>query len=405
MLRNSNTDIAIADRIIGRQSIARSEISKPTKFNDRSTDQSNDHDDIAWADRSEFWLQRITPRSRQFLKRAGIAEPLILTGHGVSLRIDHGSLLVRNGFTHYPQDREEWRFFPGDWRLPSRIVLLDVDGGISFDALAWLASHQIPMVQINWRGEVTNIVGTARTAVNSKLAERQNAARTGRQCVRIAHDLITQKVANSIVTLRSAFPNSPIAKSALKKLKAELVNLKRRVPQSIRHLMGIEGRVGYFYFYAWRSHPLNWAKTTRHPIPDDWHRIGPRSSKAGKISNPNRFATHPFNAMLNYAYGVLETQVRRQIVASGLDPAIGYLHGNYRSAHALVYDLMEPMRPIVDQKVLEFVQHEIFEPADFVLLDDGVCRLNPQLARNVVRAIDVSADVQKCVGNFVRSLN
>lgn len=362
-------------------------------------------DDLAWADRSEFWLRKITPKSRQFLKRAGIAEPLILTGHGVNLRIDHGSLLVRNGFTHYPQDREGWRFFPGDWRLPSRIVLLDVDGGISFDALAWLANHQVPLIQINWRGEVFNIVGAVGTAINSRLSDCQIAARAGRQCVRIAHDLISQKVANSIATLRAAFPNLLAAKSALEKLKAELSDLKRRMPPSVGHLRGIEGRVGFAYFNAWRSHPLNWSKTNRHPIPDDWYRIGPRSSKRGRISTPNRHATHPFNAMLNYAYGVLETQVRRQIVAQGLNPAIGYLHGSYEGKQALVYDLMEPMRPVVDRHVLEFVQGETFEPADFVLLDDGVCRLNPQLARNVVRAIDISADVQQSVSRFVRSLN
>ena len=28
---------------------------------------------------------------------------LILTGHGVSIRVDTGSLLINNGFTHYPQ--------------------------------------------------------------------------------------------------------------------------------------------------------------------------------------------------------------------------------------------------------------------------------------------------------------
>lgn len=362
-------------------------------------------DDIAWADRSEFWLQKIAPKSRQFTQRAGMAEPLILTGHGVSLRIDHGSLLVRNGFTHYPQDREEWRFFSGDWRLPSRIVLLDVDGGISFDALAWLGNRQIPMVQINWRGEVTNIVGTIGTAVNPRLAERQIAARASRRRVRIAHDLISQKVANSIATLRSAFPNSPTVKSTVQKLHAELANLKRRIPPTVGHLRGIEGRVGFAYFNAWRSNPLNWSNTHRRPIPDDWHSIGRRSSKVAKQSNPNRYATHPFNAMLNYAYGVLETQVRRQIVASGLDPSIGYLHGNYRGKQPLVYDLMEPIRPIVDRKVLEFVQRESFEPGDFVLLVDGVCRLNPQLARNVVRAIDVSANVQKCFSSFVHSLS
>ncbi len=34
----------------------------------------------------------------------------------------------------------------------------------------------------------------------------------------------------------------------------------------------------------------------------------------------------------------------------------------------------------------------------------GVCRLNPQLARNVVRAIDVSGDVGKSVDRFVVAL-
>ena len=394
MLRNSTTEIAIADRFIGGQRLSNSGNSK-----------SSGNDDIVWADRSGFWLRKIAPKSRQFTKRAGIAEPLILSGHGVSLRIDHGSLLVRNGFTHYPQEREEWRFFSGDWRLPSRIILLDVDGGISFDALAWLSNRQIPLVQINWRGEVTNIVGTVGTAVNSRLAERQIAARNGRQRVRIAHDLISQKVVNSIATLRSAFPNSSAAKPAIEKLRIELADLKRRVPPSVGHLMGIEGRIGYAYFNAWRSHPLNWSNTGRHPIPNDWRSIGQRSSKVAKQSNPNRYATHPFNAMLNYAYGVLETQVRRQLVASGLNPTIGYLHGSYRGKQALVYDLMEPLRPVIDLKVLGLAQNETFAPGDFVLLDDGVCRLNPQLARNVVRAIDVSTDVQKCVSRFVRSLN
>jgi CRISPR/Cas system-associated endonuclease Cas1 len=32
--------------------------------------------------------------------------------------------------------------------------------------------------------------------------------------------------------------------------------------------------------------------------------------------------------MLNYAYAVLESQVRIAAVAQGLDPAIGYLHSS-----------------------------------------------------------------------------
>jgi CRISPR-associated protein Cas1 len=46
---------------------------------------------------------------------------------------------------------------------------------------------------------------------------------------------------------------------------------------------------------------------------------------------------------------------------------------------------MEPRRPIVDRKVLEFVQEHTFHPADFTIRSDGVCRLNPEMARRVVR--------------------
>ncbi len=77
-------------------------------------------------------------------------------------------------------------------------------------------------------------------------------------------------------------------------------------------------------------------------------------------SDRNRNTTQPVNAMLNYAYGILEHQVRMQVVAAGLDPRIGFFHGAYRDKVSLVYDLMEPLRPIVDWLILHFVRSTIF---------------------------------------------
>ena len=93
--------------------------------------------------------------------------------------------------------------------------------------------------------------------------------------------------------------------------------------------------------------------------------------------------------MLNYAYGVLESQVRMQVVTAGLDPTIGILHGNARGQHGFVFDLMEPLRPIVDRTILEFVQLRTFHAADFTLADNGNCRLNPEFARAVVKTVTV----------------
>jgi CRISPR/Cas system-associated endonuclease Cas1 len=74
-----------------------------------------------------------------------------------------------------------------------------------------------------------------------------------------------------------------------------------------------------------------------------------------------------------------------QIVADGYDPNIGYLHTSNPDRPALVFDLMEPLRPIVDRAILHFVQSHTFDSADFATRSDGVCRLNPEMARHVVR--------------------
>jgi CRISP-associated protein Cas1 len=48
---------------------------------------------------------------------------------------------------------------------------------------------------------------------------------------------------------------------------------------------------------------------------------------------------------------------------------------------------MEPERPRVDRAVLDFVKSHVFDPADFVILSDGVCRLNPEMARCIAQVI------------------
>jgi hypothetical protein len=45
---------------------------------------------------------------------------------------------------------------------------------------------------------------------------------------------------------------------------------------------------------------------------------------------------------------------------------------------------MEPLRPAIDRNVLEFVLSRL-EQADFTIRNDGVCRLNPEMAKHIVR--------------------
>ncbi|MGA8709084.1 MAG: hypothetical protein WB646_19085 [Steroidobacteraceae bacterium] len=113
---------------------------------DTATDIQLPTDDDEWADSSAHWQQQAAWRPRHPHQKRKVRNPLVLGGHGVRLRIDRGSLFVQNGFTHYPQRREEWRFFPGHPDRPSRIVVVDADGSITFDVLAWLSAQAIPLV-------------------------------------------------------------------------------------------------------------------------------------------------------------------------------------------------------------------------------------------------------------------
>src|SRR4051812_5855568 len=104
-----------------------------------------------WSSRSEHWVSELNKSTTPRRRRERRKDPLILCGHGVSLRVDGGTLLVRNGLTHYPQEREELRFFKGDPAIPPRIIMLDGSGSMSFDVLDWLAEQRVPLVRINWQ--------------------------------------------------------------------------------------------------------------------------------------------------------------------------------------------------------------------------------------------------------------
>lgn len=54
------------------------------------------------------------------------------------------------------------------------------------------------------------------------------------------------------------------------------------------------------------------------------------------------------NPYLNYGYTVLRAATARAVCGAGLHPALGLHHGSDVNAFALVDDLMEPFRPLVD---------------------------------------------------------
>jgi CRISP-associated protein Cas1 len=345
-----------------------------------------DADDTHWAIRSRMWEARAKKALTRRTKRAKAAPALTLAGHGVSLRIEGGALTIKNGFTHYPQQREISRYFPGDLSLPERIILLDGSGSVSFEVLSWLAEQKISLIRIDWKGDIVCVAGALGYSANPfrvrwQLETRENPAQRNDFC----RSIIMRKIDATIITLEKSIPRSDKWERAMKSAYSALSRLDENPPGSISELRALEANCAASYFRSWVGIPIKWRGTGRRPIPDNWHAIGTRSSPYRLAGNRN--AAHPVNAILNYAYAALESEIRIKAISEGYDPTIGIMHEGSDGSSKFIFDLMEPERPKVDRAVLDFVKGHVFDPADFIIRVDGVCRLNPEMARMVVARI------------------
>ncbi len=340
-----------------------------------------------WPIRCAYWQleyqKQIPKRKRRDTRKTG----LVLTGNGLSINVDKGRLIIKDGLTHNPQKTTRYEFFNGALDIPPRIVIVDGNGSISIDAIDWLFAQKVDLVRLAYDGRIQSIMSADGYAADPKLVEWQRKAQSDeRSQLKFSVPLIKTKIEETLATLEGFLPESASRSKAIARAETALIDLKINPPANVGELLAIEGNVAQAYFYAWRALDLKWKATKAHPIPDEWRRFFSRSSlykKRLRIGNSN--ATHPVNAMLNYIYGMLEIRMRIEVIAEGYDPGIGILHNSYKyDRHSLVFDRMEPLRPVVDRTLLKLIQKEKFSGADFELQSNGVVRLNPELARRLI---------------------
>ncbi|MCB9796297.1 MAG: CRISPR-associated endonuclease Cas1 [Alphaproteobacteria bacterium] len=73
----------------------------------------------------------------------------------------------------------------------------------------------------------------------------------------------------------------------------------------------------------------------------------------------------PVNACLSFGYTLALTQVEHAVRAAGLDPFLGALHEPGRGAPCLSLDLVEELRPVVDDLTLTLLNRRQLTPEDF----------------------------------------
>ena len=117
------------------------------------------------------------------------------------------------------------------------------------------------------------------------------------------------------------------------------------------NLMGIEGSMAKTYWQIVAEalgDPSLFEKRSRRPAEDS------------------------FNAVLNYAYGMLYNVVECGVLAAGLDPQLGFLHADDYARPTLVFDMIEPFRPWIDCLIIEQFLLGKVESVYFTAKDNGI---------------------------------
>jgi CRISPR-associated endonuclease Cas1 len=291
---------------------------------------------------------------------------ITLFGYGIKACVDRGHLILEDGINR------EHRYA----RLPRighglrRLVVIGSDGMVTLGALRWLADQDASFVMLNRDGSVLAVTGPVRPS-DARLRRAQAHAHESGLALQIARELIGRKLEGQEKLARDGFNNGEAAE-AIKSMRKAISSA-----DTIEAIRLIESRGAYAYWGAWNNLPINFPKADLRRVPDHWRFFRNRVSP---LTGSPRLAADPVNAMLNYLYAVLESESRIAITALGLDPGLGVMHMDAPARDSLAFDVMEPVRPLVDAYLLDWVGRETLKREWFFEERDGNCRLMGRFA-------------------------
>lgn len=285
----------------------------------------------------------------------------VADGYGIGVTVRRGHLVVEDGIGRYRRERS----FARATAAIKRLVILGHSGIVTLEALKWMTDVGISFVHIDTDG--TLLTMSAPCAVgDARIRRVQALAPSNGIGLEITRQLLHDKLSGQMAVL-ARVADSDEAKA---KIEAALHDLEET--DDFASLRLVEAAAALAYWGAWAGVPARFGKADLRKLPRHWLMFGQRSSP---LSGSPRLAANPANAILNYLYAILEAEVRIACLAVGLDPALGILHADQQARDSLVLDLMEPIRPSVDEYVLEMLSAHTFRYSDFAETKKGVCRL------------------------------
>lgn len=303
--------------------------------------------------------------------------PLLLTGFGTAVFVDKRKLVVQN-----KPKNESLEYYPHQISHDS-IIIDGHTGTITFEAVRWLMKHDVPITLLNWNG---NLLGTTlpKEPKNGKLKVMQyQTYLDSKKRFGIASGIVQEKITHTknMVAELARYYSEVNMHEVERMFSVEKANFVNGL-QSIGNLLNYEGRIATFY----------WGIIAKifNKLQPEFHFV----KRGNKSYSWNMNASDEVNALLNYGYAILESEIRKDINAVGLDPAIGFLHELAYSKTPLVYDLQELSRWLVDLSVIQLLEEKRIKKADFIVTENYHLRLKPVTARRLIDKISLNFNRQ-----------
>jgi CRISPR-associated protein Cas1 len=297
-----------------------------------------------------------------------------LYGYGIKVFVERGHLVLLDGIG---DERRAGRFARVRHGL-ERLVVIGADGMVSLAALRWLADQKAAFVMLERDGSVLAATGGHVGPSDARLRRAQALAGQSGTGVEIAQELIQRKIAAQERVAREELRDSAAA-DEISQFSAAIITAN-----TFRDINFLESRAAARYWSSWKTIPITFPKEDLPRVPEHWRKFEARISP---LTGSQRLAANPANAMLNYVYALLEAEARLALVAVGLDPGLGFLHLDTDARDSLACDLMEPVRPLVDSVVLDWIRRAPLKREWFFEERNGNCRLMAPFAERLSETI------------------
>ncbi len=241
-------------------------------------------------------------------------------------------------------------------------ILMHTGVALSTDAIALALRHNIDLVFLEHSGQPFGRVWHTKLGSTTRIRKRQLEASLGAEGLVWVKSWIVQKLQGQLDFLKDLKKHRKAmgeylddAVERISALQARIDAVEAQQTDAVADsLRGWEGTAGRLYFQALST-----------CIPPAW-------KFAGRSSRP---AQDPFNAFLNYAYGILYAQTEKALMIAGIDPYVGFLHRDDYNQKSLVFDFIEPYRNWADRVVFRLFSGKKVSQNDVDVIPKGF-RLN-----------------------------